>query len=202
MRGSASRSAARLQRSAWPTAAAWGCPQPWAVAAVGRHARLGALDAGGGRGAAGVGAVWRRRFFYQAMDRASHKLKAKFHGDGNKILVGTDALGNRPTPSPPPTLPPPLVPAGRGFDTGLCGAGYFEEEPAPDSYSELDGRKIRSVQPPEGMGDIEAASTFDTNALPSEWRQWLSGVRADVPSAEESAEVAQQTAQLQQVPRS
>ena len=83
----------------------------------------------------------------------------------------------------------------------LRGAGYFEEEPAPDSYSELDGRKIRSVQPPEGMGDIEAANSFDTNALPSEWRQWLSGVRAEVPSAEESAELAQQAAQLQQVPQ-
>ena len=83
----------------------------------------------------------------------------------------------------------------------LRGAGYFEEVPAPDSYSELDGRKIRSVQPPEGMGDIEAANSFDTNALPSEWRQWLSGVRAEVPSAEESAELAQQAAQLQQVPQ-
>ena len=106
MLGSASRSAARLQRSAWPTATAWCGPQSWAVAAAGRHARLGALDVGGGRGGARVGAVWRRRFFYQAMDRASHKLKAKLHGDGDKTLVGTDALGNRPPPQPlTPTLP-------------------------------------------------------------------------------------------------
>ena len=38
--------------------------------------------------------------------------------------------------------------------------------------------------------DVEAAASFDTNSLPSEWRQWLSGIRTDAPTEAESQKVA------------
>jgi hypothetical protein len=63
----------------------------------------------------------RRTFFYQALDKASHKLKSKLDASllnelDSKKLVGTDCFGNQ----------------------------YFEKPPPPDSYH----RHIRSVRPP------------------------------------------------------
>ncbi len=63
----------------------------------------------------------RRSFFYQALDKASHKLKSKLDASllndlGGKKLVGKDRFGNQ----------------------------YFEQPPPPDSYH----RHIRSVRPP------------------------------------------------------
>jgi hypothetical protein len=63
----------------------------------------------------------RRTFFYQALDKASHKLKSTIDSSflnelGGKKLVGKDQFGNQ----------------------------YYEEPPPPNSYH----RHIRSVKPP------------------------------------------------------
>lgn len=39
---------------------------------------------------------------------------------------------------------------------------------------------------------------FDTNSLPSEWRQWLSGIRTDPPSDAESQKVALDAERMQE----
>eukprot|EP01043_Picozoa_sp_COSAG02_P028795 COSAG02_NODE_1762_length_11027_cov_27.491947_8_plen_134_part_00 len=80
----------------------------------------------------------RRTFFYQALDKASHKLKSKLDASllndlGGKKLVGKDRFGNQ----------------------------YFEQPPPPDSYH----RHIRSVRPPgEWLLNRAAFSWLDLTA--------------------------------------
>ena len=38
---------------------------------------------------------------------------------------------------------------------------------------------------------------FDTNSVPSEWRQWLSGIRTEVPTEAESQQVAHAALKMQ-----
>ena len=39
---------------------------------------------------------------------------------------------------------------------------------------------------------------FDTNSVPSEWRQWLSGIRTEVPTEAESQQVAHAALKMQE----
>lgn len=96
------------------------------------------------------------RSFYQYLDQATHRLGAAMKDAAVKTGLSSGSVAV-------------------GEDE--AGNKYYEEPPI---YS--GGPPKRSIVTPGGLAD---AFDFDANAVPSEWRHWLSCARLDPPTPEE-----------------